>query len=174
MSDLILAIYRTPNAAFAAGQALAVFQRAAGTEAEDIVVVTRDASGRVAINQSIDLATGRPLGGGRWGALIGLMFLDRRKPQPDAKGLAAQFRAVGLDEKFLQDATKALGKGGAAVGMRVRLLGRDRVVEKLTSMPGTPKIFWTRLGPDTEDALIDMQGQIPEAAVDHSTGHEAF
>ncbi len=174
MSDLILAIYRTPSAAFAAGQALAVLQRAAGTEAEDIVVVTRDASGRVGINQSISLATGKPLGDGRWGALIGMMFLDRRKPKPDAKGLAAQFRSVGLDETFLQDATKALGKGGAAVGMRVRLLGRDRVVEKLTSMAGTPRIFWTRLGPDTEDALIDMQGQIPEAAVDQSTGHEAF
>lgn len=174
MSDLILAIYRTPNAAFAAGQALAVFQRASGTEAEDIVVVTRDASGRVGINQSIDLATGKPLGDGRWGALIGLMFLDRRKPQPDAKGLAAQFRAVGLDEGFLQDATKALGKGGAAVGMRVRLLGRDRVVEKLTSMPGKLRIFWTRLGPDTEDALLDMQGQIPEAALDQSAGQETY
>ncbi|WP_137109427.1 DUF1269 domain-containing protein [Rhodobacter sp. SY28-1] len=174
MSDLILAIYRTQNAAFAAGQALAVFQRAAGTEAEDIVVVTRDASGRVGINQSIDLATGNPLGGGRWGAMIGLLFLDRRKPQPGAKGLAAQLGAVGLDEKFLQEATKALGKGGAAVGMRVRLLGRDRVVEKLTGMPGSPKILWTRLDPDTEDALIDMQGQIPEAALDQPAGHDAF
>lgn len=173
MSDLILAVYRSPNAAFAAGQALAVFQRAAGTEAEDIVVVTRDASGRVAINQSVDVASGRPLGGGRWGTLIGLMFLDRRKPQPGAKGLAAQFRAVGLDEKFLQDATKALEKGSAAVGMRVRLLGRDRVVEQLTNMAGSPRIFSTRLSPDTEEALIDMQGQIPEAALDQSGGHDA-
>jgi uncharacterized membrane protein len=165
MSDLILAIYRTQNPAFVAGEALAAFQQEAGTDPEDIVVVTRDASGRVSINQSIDLATGRPPGGGGWGALIGTLFLDRRKPQPGGKGLAAQFRAVGLDEVFLQQISSTLGKGGAAVGMRVRLLGKDRVIEKLNSLKGSPKIFWTRLGPDTEDALIDMQGQIPDAAL---------
>lgn len=172
MSDLILAIYRTQTAAFAAGQALAVLQRAAGTEAEDIVVVTRDASGRVSINQSIELATGRPLGGGRWGALIGMMFLDRRGPQADAKGLAAQFRAVGLDETFLKDAAKGLGKTGAVVGMRVRLLGKDRVVERLEALPGNPKILVTRLDADTEEALIDMQGQIPQGVLEQSAGQD--
>lgn len=165
MSDLILAFYRTPAAAFAAGQALAAFQRAAGTEAEDIAVVTRDSSGRVQVNQSIDIATGKPLGGGRWGALIGLLFLDRRKPQPGAKGVAAQFRAVGLDEAFLLEASKALTKTGAALGMRVRLLGRDRVIEKLTARDEKPKIHWTRLSPDTEEGLYDMQAQIPEAVL---------
>lgn len=173
MSDLILAFYRNPSDAFAAGQALAAFQRAAGTEPEDIVVVTRGAGGRIEINQSIDLATGKPLGGGGWGAMIGLLFLDRRKPKPEAKGLAAQFSVVGLDEAFLQEATKALGKTGAAIGMRVRLLGRDRVIETLSSLSGAPRIIWTRLNPDTEDALIDMQAQIPAAALDQSTGQEA-
>ena len=155
MSDLILAVYRSQTAAFTAGEHLAALQQAAGTEPEDIVVVTRDAAGRVAINQSIDLATGEPLGGGRWGTLIGMLFLDQRKPQSGAKGLAAQFRSVGLDEKLLQAITQSLGKGGAAVGMRVRLLGRDRVIDKLSSLMGNPKIHWTRLSPDTEDALYD-------------------
>ena len=174
MSDLILAFYRTPAAAFAAGQALAVFQQAAGTEAEDIVVVTRDGSGRVQVNQSIDRATGKPLGGGRWGALIGLLFLDRRKPQAEGKGLAAQFRAVGLDDAFLLNASKALGATGAAIGMRVRLLGRDRVIEKLTALDGKPKIHWTRLNPDTEDALFDMQAQIPEAVLGPTFGQDGM
>jgi uncharacterized membrane protein len=174
MSDLILAFYRTPSHAFAAGEALAAFQRSAGTEAEDIVVVTRDGSGRIQVNQSIDLATSEPLGGGRWGTLIGLLFLDRRKPQPGAKGLAAQFRAVGLDEKFLQDANKALGKTGAVIGMRVRLLGRDRVTQTLSGLPGSPKFLSARLSPDTEDALIDMQGQIPEAALGPTPGYDGL
>ncbi len=174
MSDLILAFYRTPTHAFAAGEALAAFQQTAGTEPEDIVVVTRDGSGRVQVNQSIDLAMGEPLGGGRWGTLIGLLFLDRRKPQAGAKGLAAQFQAIGLDEKFVQDASKALSKTGAAIGMRVRLLGRDRVIEKLSGLPGNPKILWTRLGPDTEDALIDMQGQIPDTAIGAIQGYDGM
>jgi uncharacterized membrane protein len=174
MSDLILAFYRTPAAAFAAGQALAAIQRAAGTEAEDIAVVTRDGLGRVQVHQSIDNSTGKPLGGGRWGALIGLLFLDRRKPQPGAKGLAAQFRAVGLDEAFLHDASKALGKTGAALGLRVRLLGRDRVIEMLTALDGKPKIHWTRLNPDTEEALFDMQAQIPEAVLSPTLGQDGM
>jgi uncharacterized membrane protein len=174
MSDLILAFYRTPTAAFAAGQALAAFQQAAGTEVEDIVVVTRDGSGRVQVNQSIDRATGKPLGGGRWGTLIGLLFLDRRKPQAGGKGLAAQFRAVGLDDAFLLNASKALSTTGAVIGMRVRLLGRDRVIEKLIALDGKPKIHWTRLNPDTEDALYDMQGQIPEAVLGPTFGQDGM
>jgi uncharacterized membrane protein len=167
VSDLILAVYRTQAAAFAAGETLAALQQSAGTEPEDIVVVTRNAAGRVSINQSIDLATGEALGDGRWGTLIGLLFLDKRKPQSGRKGLSAQFRAAGLEERFLQDVAHSLDKGGAAVGMRVRLLGKDRVLERLKSMKSKPKILWTRLSPDAEDALYEMQGQIPEPALGH-------
>ena len=77
MSDLIIAIYRSQDVAFVAGEMLAAFQQEAGVEPEDIVVVTRDGADRLAVNQSIDLATSAPLGGGRWGMLIGMMFLDR-------------------------------------------------------------------------------------------------
>ena len=165
MSDLIIALYRTQSAAFSAGETLAVLQQSAGTEPEDIVVVTRDTSGRITMNQSISLATGKPLAGGRWGALIGMLFLDPVKAQPRGKGLGAQFRAAGLDDRFLQDVGRSLAKQGAAVGMRVRLLGKDRVVEALKGLKGSPKILWTRLSPDAEEALTDMQAQIPEPAL---------
>jgi uncharacterized membrane protein len=161
VSDLIVAVYRSQNAAFVAGETLAVLQQSAGTEPEDIVVVTRDKTGRVAINQSTNLATGEPLGGGRWGTLIGLMFLDNRKATPGATGLGAQFRATGLDATFQQRVATALDKGGGAVGMRVRLLGKDRVIAGLEGLKGKPTILWTRLSADTEEALEDMQTQIP-------------
>jgi uncharacterized membrane protein len=165
VSDLIISVYRTQAAAFAAGEHLAALQQVAGTEPEDIVVVTRSATGKVAINQSIDLATGEPLGGGGWGTLIGMMFLDPLKPQAGGKGLAAQFLATGLEKGFLQEVTRSLVAGGAAVGMRVRLLGKDRVIDRLTGLKGTPSIHWTRLSADTEDALEEMQGQIPKSVL---------
>lgn len=168
MSDLIIAVYRNQSAAFSAGETLAALQRSAGTEPEDIVVVTRDKSGRVTINQSISLATGAALAGGRWGALIGLLFLDPVKPHPKGKGLGAQFRAAGLDDRFLQDVGRSLAKPGAAVGLRVRLLGRDRVVDALKGTKGSPRILWTRLGPDAEEALADMQDRIPEPALNQA------
>ena len=162
MSDLIIVLYGSQSAAFAAGEALAVFQKEAGTEPGDIVVVTRAATGRVSVNQSIDLATGQPLGGGRWGALIGMLFLDRRKPGAQDKGLTAQFLEAGLEEAFLRAVGQSLDKGGAAVGMRVRLLGANRVLDRVKALKGDPKILHTRLSVDAEDALYDMQNQIPQ------------
>ena len=163
MSDLILLVYRSQSAAFVAGEALAVLQQEAGTEPEDIVVVTRDPTGRVSVNQSTDLATGLPLGGGRWGTLIGMLFLDRRKPVPGSKGLAAQFVEAGLDRTFVHSASQSLEAGFAVVGLRVRLLGGKAVLDRVRALTGEPKILKTRLDAATEEALYDMQAQIPEA-----------
>ena len=162
VSDLILLAYRSQSAAFVAGEALAVLQQEAGTEPEDIVVVTRDATGRVSVNQSTDLATGRPLGGGRWGTMIGMLFLDQRKPVRGGKGLAAQLMDAGLDSAFLQATSKALAVGSAVVGLRVRLLGADAVLDRVRSLKGEPTILQTRLDAATEEALYDMQAQIPD------------
>lgn len=165
MSDLIISVFRSEAAAFAAGEQLAALQQAAGTEPEDIVVVSRGAAGRITVNQSIDLASGAPLGGGGWGVLIGLMFLDGRPPKPESQGLVAQLVAAGLDRTFLGDVVQSLQRGGAAVGMRVRLLGKERVMAKLDSLQGSPRTYWTRLDARTEEALTDMMGQIPQAAL---------
>ncbi|MBN8629565.1 MAG: DUF1269 domain-containing protein [Rhodobacterales bacterium] len=174
MSDLILFIFRSPSAAFVAGEALAVLQQEAGTEPEDIVVVTKDATGRVSVNQSIDLGSGQPLGGGRWGMLIGMFFLDNRQGGAENKGLAAQFRETGLDGTFLREAGNALEKGGAAVGLRVRLLGANRVLDRVKALKGTPKVLQTRLAAMTEEALYDMQAQIPEQVLGHTAPDGLF
>lgn len=162
MSDLILLVYRSQSAAFVAGEALAVLQQEAGTEPEDIVVVTRGAAGRVSVNQSTDLATGQPLGGGRWGTMIGMLFLDQRKPVRGGKGLSAQLMEAGLDGSFLQTASKSLAVGSAVVGLRVRLLGAAAVLDRIRSLKGDPRILQTRLDAATEEALLEMQAQIPE------------
>jgi uncharacterized membrane protein len=161
MSDLIILAYRSQDSAFVAGETLAALQQEAGTEPEDVVVVTRDASGRVSVNQSVDMTTGRPLGGGKWGMMIGMLFADRRKLKPESAGLAAQFQRAGIPDAFLDDIRTALVKNGAAVGLRVRLLGADRVVQAATSLKGNPKILRCRLSAEAEGRLYDMQDQIP-------------
>lgn len=163
MSDLIIAAYGNQSAAFVAGESLAALQQAAGVAPEDIVVVTRSAAGRVSVNQSIDRSTGRPLGGGQWGALIGMLFLDDRTPTGQGRGLAEQLGAAGLEAGFLQEVAHSLDKGGAAVGLHVRLLGVDRVRSRLAQLPGNPKILHARLDGVTEEALHDMLAQLPPA-----------
>ena len=125
--------------------ALAVLQQEAGTKPEDFVVVTRDVTGRISVNQSTDMATGLPLGGGRWGTMIGILFLDSRKPVPNGKGLSSQLLATGLEEGFLRSAGQALEMGTAVVGLRVRLLGADRVLNRIKALKDTPKVLRTRL-----------------------------
>ncbi|KAM3107445.1 DUF1269 domain-containing protein [Phormidesmis sp. 146-33] len=174
MSDLILLSYSSPSAAFVAGEALAVLQQEAGVEPEDIVVVTRDATGRVTVNQSIDLATGRALGGGGWGTLIGMLFLDERKPAAAGSGLAAQFLATGIEASFLQSAGAALTRTGAVVGLRVRLLGAARVLERVRMLKGAPKVLTTRLSPETEEALYDLLAQIPDAVLNQDAPDGMF
>lgn len=170
MSDLIIAAYRNQNAAFVAGESLVVLQQETGVEPEDIVVVTRSAAGRISVNQSIDLATGQPLGGGRWGALIGMLFLDERKPNGRGAGLAEQLHAAGLDADFLVKVAQSLDKGGAAVGLHVRMLGVDRVRARLTALAGDPKILHARLSAETEEALHDLQDQIPQSVLTEPDG----
>jgi uncharacterized membrane protein len=174
MSDLIILAYRSQDTAFVAGEALAALQQEAGTEPEDIVVVSRDANGKVQINQSVDLATGQPLGGGKWGMLIGMLFLDRRKLKTESAGLAAQFKRAGVPETFLDDVRGALVKNGAAIGMRVRLLGADRVIERARTLNGTPEVFRCRLSAEAESNLYDMQDRIPEQVLSHVQGAGDF
>lgn len=166
MSDLIIAAYGSQNAAFRAGEGLAALQQEAGVEPEDIVVVTRTAAGRISVHQSLDLLTGRPIGGGRWAALIGMLFLDPRGPTGSGHGLADQFRATGLDADFLQDVSQLLHGSAAALGIHVRMLGVDRVRARLRQITGDPRILHARLSAETEEALHDLQQQIPQDALD--------
>ncbi|MDP3197351.1 DUF1269 domain-containing protein [Tabrizicola sp.] len=170
MSDLIIAAYPSPTAAFVAGEGLASLQQEAGVEPEDIVVVTRTAAGRVSLNQSIDLATGKPLGGGRWAALIGMLFLDDRKPSGSGRGLAEQLLAAGLDAGFLNEVSRSLTTGGAALGIHVRLLGVDRVRARLAELKGHPTVLHARLTAETEEALHDLQAQIPSSVLNQPDG----
>jgi uncharacterized membrane protein len=161
MSELIIVNFRSAKAAFEAGAALAVVQGQARTEPEDIVVITRDTDGRVAVNQSVNRTTGKTLGGGAWGMLIGMLFADR------SEQLAKQFRNLGLAPDFLTALEKAPPKSGAAVGMRVRMLGADRVVDLLKSRDGAGKVIRTQLSAEAEDQLIDLQAKIPGQALAH-------
>nr|WP_232017751.1 DUF1269 domain-containing protein [Cereibacter sphaeroides] len=43
---------------------------------EDVVVVTRDAEGKVKLHQAVNLTAAGAVGGSFWGLLIGLLFLN--------------------------------------------------------------------------------------------------
>ncbi|OYW58667.1 MAG: hypothetical protein B7Z10_11465 [Rhodobacterales bacterium 32-66-7] len=155
MSDLLIAVFRSADDARAAGAALAALQDAAEVEAEDITVITRGPGGRVILDHSTRAATGLALGGGRWGTLLGLLFLD------EAQGLPAAIQNAGLDPRFLHQVSGALDQGGAALGLRVRKLGIDRVATAMAGRPGYLSAIRTRLAPTVEAALKAVQDGLP-------------
>lgn len=156
MSHLLVAIFTDEEAARMAGAALAQLQDRVGTEPEDIVVVTRPGKGRVTLDQSVRPDTGRALGGGQWGALIGTLFIK------DDRGQPGFFRRAGVDEGFLAAVAQSLDQGGAALGMRVRDLGIERVQDRLSLLRVPGRVLTTRLDPKAATTLAQAAASLPE------------
>jgi len=156
MSDLMIAVFRTPAAARSAAEALAALQDTAGVESEDIAVVLRSTDGSVALDLLTRRDTGKPLGGGRWGATIALLFLDGALGQP------AVVVNAGLDPRFVSQLPATLDNGAAAIVFRARKLGVDRVVATLSTRPGYLEAIHTRMTAATETALLAVHDALPQ------------
>lgn len=167
MSDILIVAFAARAQAFAAGEALARLHKQADVAAEDIVMVVRDAADSVNVNHLIDRSTGRPLAGGNWGMVIGVLFLARDAATVGGPGLGTTLREIGLDGAFLEKAARALEKGGAVVGLRRRFLDLSQIEGCIRSLPGNGKLIRTRLSPETEERLLDLQDQIPQDVLAH-------
>lgn len=173
MSELIVIAFESEASAVAARDALVALQQDAGTTPEDIVLVIREGEGTLTVEQSIWKATGKPLGGGRWGMLIASLFLDERDPRKQkGRGLAVMFRKTGLEADFLRNVAQSLASGGAAVGMRLHELSSRTVVDRLARLADPGRVMRTALNADVEAELAALRDVIPaigagaEAAAD--------
>jgi uncharacterized membrane protein len=164
MPDLIIVAFPDEATAFAAGEALVVLQKQYLIDMEDVVVVTRDDNGEVNLNQSIKRSTGAAIGGGLWGLLIGMLFLNPSAGAAAGAGLgatAARFSDLGIDDAFLRDVGQSLDKGGAAVGMLVRKITTDKVLEGLEPFRNKGRVIQTSLSHQAEAQLRDFLERIP-------------
>jgi uncharacterized membrane protein len=164
MSDLIIVAFPDEATAFAAGEALVALQKKYVIELEDVVVVTRDAEGHVKLNQSVNLVTGGAIGGGLWGTLIGLLFLNPivgAAVGAGAGALAGKFSDMGIDDDFLRDVGQSLEKGGAAVGILVRKITPDKVLEGLEAFREKGRVIHTSLSHETEAKLRTFLERVP-------------
>lgn len=156
MSDLIIVAFPDEATAFAAAEALVLLQKEHLVEMEDVVVVTRDEDGKVDLHQSTDLVTGGAIGGGLWGTLIGLLFLNPvvgAAVGAGAGALVGKFTDLGIDDDFLREVGQSLDKGGAAVGMLVRKITTDKVIERLEPFREKGRVIHTSLSHEAEAQL---------------------
>jgi uncharacterized membrane protein len=123
---------------------------------EDAVVAVKDTKGKVKLHQAINLTAAGAVGGGFWGSLIGLIFLNPLLGAAIGAAAGATSGAltdVGINDKFMKDLAAATTPGSSALFVLVRKATPDKVLAELQGSGG--KVLKTSLSHDDETKLQD-------------------
>jgi uncharacterized membrane protein len=121
---------------------------------EDAVVAVKDDKGKIKLHQAINLTAAGAAGGGFWGALIGLLFLNPLLGLAVGAAAGAASGAltdVGIDDRFMKDLAANMTPGSSMLFVLVRKTTPDKVLEELKGTGGT--ILKTSLSHDDEAKL---------------------
>ena len=133
MSDLLVIAFDNEATGFELRAELVKMQREYLIALDDAVVVTRDGE-NVKLHQAVNLAAAGAAGGGLWGALIGLIFLNPLAGAAVGAGagaLAGYFTDTGIDDNFIREVGHAVAPGGSAVFLLVRSMTADKVLARI-------------------------------------------
>jgi len=142
--------------AFEMRAALVKMQKEYLIEIEDAVVVTRDQKGKTRLDQAVNLTTAGAVGGGFWGMLIGLIFLNPLLGAAIGAGagaLSGRLNDIGLNDKMMKDIGQSFKPGTSGLFVLVRRATVDKVLQGLKEFAGKGKVFQTSLSKDDETAL---------------------
>jgi uncharacterized membrane protein len=156
MADLIAVAFDDETTAFELRAALAKLQKEYLIQMDDVVVLTRSAEGKVQLHQAVNMTAAGAAGGGFWGMLVGLIFLNPilgAAVGAGAGALSGYFTDLGIDDKFMKDLGEKLPKGGSALFVLVRKVTGDKVLAALEPFRGKGHVLQTSLNKDSEDAL---------------------
>ncbi len=156
MSNLVAVVFEDEVTAFEMRAALVKMQKEYLIEIEDAVVVTRDQKGRTKLDQAVNLTSAGAVGGGFWGMLIGLIFLNPILGAAIGAGagaLSGRLNDIGLNDKMMKDIGSSFKPGTSGLFVLVRRATVDKVLQGLKEFAGKGKVFQTSLNKDDEHAL---------------------
>lgn len=156
MSDLVVISFPDESLAFQFRAELAKLQKEYLIDMEDVVVVTKDAEGRVKLHQAVSLTAMGAVGGGFWGMLIGMLFLNPLLGAAVGAGagaLSGKLSDIGVDDEFMKGLAQSFKPGCSAVFVLVRKATADKVMDRLAEFHGKGKVLKTSLNKDEEEAL---------------------
>ncbi len=156
MSDLIVVAFDDEGTAFEMRAELVNLQKEYLLEMEDVVVVTRSAEDKVQLHQVANLTAIGAVGGGFWGALIGLLFLNPLLGAAVGAGagaLSGAYSDVGINDDFMKELGQTLKPGSAAVFILVRKITAEKVVARLGAFRAKGLVLQTSLAKDDEASL---------------------
>ena len=165
MSTLVAIVFDDEVTAFEMRAALAKMQKDYLIDLEDAVVVTRDQNGKTKLHQAVNLTSAGAIGGGFWGMLIGLIFLNPLLGAAIGAGagaLSGRLNDIGLNDKMLKDIGQSFKPGTSGLFVLVRRATVDKVLQGLKEFAGKGKVFQTSLSKDDEAALREaIEGSMP-------------
>ena len=121
---------------------------------EDAVVAIKKHNGKVKLHQMNNLTASGAVGGGFWGALIGLMFLNPLLGAVIGGSIGAVTGAlgdIGLDDKFMKELGANMQPGSSTLFVLIREMTPDKVLEEISPFGG--KLLRTSLSHQDEAKL---------------------
>lgn len=168
MSTLVAVVFDNEFTAFQMRAELARMQKEYLIELEDAVVVTKDTKGRTKLDQAVNLTATGALGGGFWGMLIGLLFLNPLLGAAIGAGagaLSGRFQDIGLNDQMMKDVAGSFKPGTSALFVLIRKATVDKVLNGLKDFTGKGRVFQTSLNKDDETALREaLEAGTPASA----------
>jgi len=154
MSNLVVIGFDDEHTAFEMRAALAKMQKEYLIEMEDVVVVTKDEKGKVKLHQAVNLTAAGAAGGGFWGMLIGMIFLNPLLGAAMGAGagaLSGKLRDIGISNNFMKELGETLTPGSSALFVLIRKATPDKVLEQLKQFKG--RVVQTSLTAEKESEL---------------------
>ncbi|HYP03845.1 MAG TPA: DUF1269 domain-containing protein [Cyanobium sp.] len=167
MSSLVVVGFPTVDEAEQVRRQLAEVQKEQLISMEDAVVVENDKDGKVRLRQALNTTKAGALGGGFWGSLVGLLFLNPLLGAAVGAGLGAasgSLTDLGINDGFLREVGETLTPGTAALCLLLKDSTPDRLIERLRNHAPHAKLLRTNLSHTDEDRLRQMMEKASKQA----------
>ena len=155
MADMIAVVFDSEKKAEEVRNTILNLQKEYLIEIGDAAIAVKTADGKIKLNQLVNTTAAGAAGGGFWGLLIGVIFLNPilGVAAGAASGaLAGALTDIGINDKFMKGlAAQDLKPGEAVLFVLIKKVTGDKVLERLKGVGG--RVLQTSLDHTREDAL---------------------
>lgn len=154
MAELIVIGYDTSEKAEAARSELFGLSKEYLVEVGDAVVAVRDRSGKVKLNQMVNLWTVGAAGGSFWGLLAGFLFFNPLLglvTGAAAGAVAGALNDYGISDDFMRDVAGVLQPDQAALFVLANRVSSERVIDRIAKHGG--RVLRTNLDTSQEQKV---------------------
>ncbi len=164
MSTFLAIEYDSPHKAEEVRLTLLKLQKEYLIDLEDAVVATKNAKGKIRLNQAVNLTAAGAISGGFWGSLIGLLFLNPllgAAAGASAGAISGALSDVGINDDFMKSLASSLTNESSILFVLVRKSTPDKVLEEVKKYGGT--VLQTSLTHEDEEKLQSVLDQAKNA-----------